>query len=90
MRKVGGRGRKRGTAITTPPSLEQQTGGRLQKAQKTSTIGSSGAFTYKTEMHFKPWLILSVCLLLPVSEAERQMPKLSDKKLCADSECSCK
>lgn len=33
-------------------------------------------------------LLLSLCLLLPFSEAGRQMAKLSDKKLCADSECS--
>ncbi|XP_068187911.1 melanoma-derived growth regulatory protein [Antennarius striatus] len=31
---------------------------------------------------------LSLWLLLQVSESGRQMPKLSDKKLCADSECS--
>ncbi|XP_058484224.1 melanoma-derived growth regulatory protein [Solea solea] len=31
---------------------------------------------------------LSLCLLMASSEAGRQMPKLADKKLCADSECS--
>ncbi|XP_037603564.1 melanoma-derived growth regulatory protein [Sebastes umbrosus] len=41
-----------------------------------------------TDMPYKLWLSLSVWLLLPTSEAGRQMPKLSDKKLCADSECS--
>ncbi|XP_016897111.1 melanoma-derived growth regulatory protein isoform X2 [Cynoglossus semilaevis] len=35
-------------------------------------------------------LCLSVCcwLLVWTSEAGRQMPKLSDRKLCADSDCS--
>nr|XP_020454296.1 melanoma-derived growth regulatory protein [Monopterus albus] len=40
------------------------------------------------DMPCKLWLALSLWLLLPTSEAGRQMPKLSDKKLCADSECS--
>ncbi|XP_066518154.1 melanoma-derived growth regulatory protein [Hoplias malabaricus] len=34
-------------------------------------------------------LILVLCGLLPLpSQAGRQMPKLADKKLCADAECS--
>ncbi|XP_067296066.1 melanoma-derived growth regulatory protein [Pseudorasbora parva] len=34
-------------------------------------------------------LLLVLCGLLPLAtQAGRQMPKLSDKKLCADSECS--
>ncbi|XP_077062375.1 melanoma-derived growth regulatory protein [Siphateles boraxobius] len=42
------------------------------------------------EKHFTNWtLLLVLCGLLPLaSQAGRQMPKLSDKKLCADSECS--
>ncbi|KAK9536649.1 hypothetical protein VZT92_006415 [Zoarces viviparus] len=36
----------------------------------------------------KLWLVLSLWLVLPTSEAGRQMPNLSDKKLCADSDCS--
>ncbi|CAL8268081.1 unnamed protein product [Merluccius merluccius] len=34
------------------------------------------------------YLPLLVCVLLPLSDAGRQMPKLSDKKRCADSDCS--
>uniref|UniRef100_A0A8C6P8L7 MIA SH3 domain containing n=1 Tax=Nothobranchius furzeri TaxID=105023 RepID=A0A8C6P8L7_NOTFU len=34
------------------------------------------------------WLLLSAGLLVAACEAGRQMPKLSEKKLCADSECS--
>lgn len=41
-------------------------------------------------MAFELWFALSLCLVLGTSEAGKQMPKLSDKKLCADSECSCK
>ncbi|XP_058632613.1 melanoma-derived growth regulatory protein isoform X2 [Onychostoma macrolepis] len=42
------------------------------------------------EKHSANWtLLLVLCGLLPLNtEAGRQMPKLSDKKLCADSECS--
>jgi len=42
------------------------------------------------EKHCANWtLLLVLCGLLPLaSQAGRQMPKLSDKKLCADSECS--
>uniref|UniRef100_A0A3Q2V530 MIA SH3 domain containing n=2 Tax=Haplochromini TaxID=319058 RepID=A0A3Q2V530_HAPBU len=39
-------------------------------------------------MAFELWFALSLCLVLGTSEAGKQMPKLSDKKLCADSECS--
>ncbi|CAL8364654.1 unnamed protein product [Lota lota] len=39
-------------------------------------------------MYFTFYLSLLVCVLLPLSEAGRQMPKLSEKKLCADSDCS--
>uniref|UniRef100_A0A3Q0QZI8 MIA SH3 domain containing n=1 Tax=Amphilophus citrinellus TaxID=61819 RepID=A0A3Q0QZI8_AMPCI len=39
-------------------------------------------------MAFKLRFALSLCLVLGTSEAGKQMPKLSDKKLCADSECS--
>uniref|UniRef100_A0A8C1YFW9 MIA SH3 domain containing n=1 Tax=Cyprinus carpio TaxID=7962 RepID=A0A8C1YFW9_CYPCA len=42
------------------------------------------------EKHGANWtLLLVLCGLLPLNtQAGRQMPKLSDNKLCADSECS--
>ncbi|XP_061558708.1 melanoma-derived growth regulatory protein [Phycodurus eques] len=39
-------------------------------------------------MPCKFFLFLSLWLFLPTSDAGRQMPKLSARKLCADSECS--
>ncbi|PWA23024.1 melanoma-derived growth regulatory protein isoform X1 [Gambusia affinis] len=39
-------------------------------------------------MAFRLFLALSVMLFLTACEAGKQMPKLSNKKLCADSECS--
>uniref|UniRef100_A0A3B5MPQ4 SH3 domain-containing protein n=1 Tax=Xiphophorus couchianus TaxID=32473 RepID=A0A3B5MPQ4_9TELE len=39
--------------------------------------------------HSRTWSVsLSVMLFLTACEAGKQMPKLSNKKLCADSECS--
>lgn len=86
--RQGAGGVEKGTASAIPPSWGLQTDKREQKGHKTFTIGPSNVLGYRTDMSFKLWLILSMWLLLPVSEAGRQMPKLSEKKLCADSECS--
>lgn len=74
----------RGATIIKPSSLGGQT---HNKAQKFPLLFSL-LRPHRANMSGKLWLLLSAWLLLPFSDAGRQMPKLSDKKLCADSECS--
>lgn len=72
-----------GTAVATRPpqkTTNRQTTKGTEKRPHGIHQGSG--------MPGKLWLALSVWLFLPTSDAGRQMPKLSDKKLCADSECS--
>ncbi|XP_036975204.1 melanoma-derived growth regulatory protein [Acanthopagrus latus] len=90
MRQRGGReSRKRRLPLLRLLSLGQLTCKRGSKSpQDVHHRIIRCFFTYSPDMHCKLWLALSVCLLLPTSDAGRQMPKLSAKKLCADSECS--
>lgn len=44
--------------------------------------GEMGKMAHRLKISLFLWLLLGIC------EAGRQMSKLSNKKLCADSECS--
>lgn len=85
MRQGGGRFRgKRGTPSLNLLSRGGQADKKVQKFPPLYYL----VRPHRADMPCKLWLLLSVWLLLPFSEGGRQMPKLSDKKLCADSECS--
>lgn len=73
-----------GATIIKPSFLGGQTHNKAQKIPPLFSL----LRPHRANMTGKLWLLLSAWLLLPFSDAGRQMPKLSDKKLCADSECS--